>query len=213
MSCNLYITNSLRFIFNLDKIYFLTFMHMCLSKLYKVKLNILSALNNPHFPLLVSLQVRPYRNHQSNWLLDSYIFLYYSSGHCRFCFIAENPTRHLVVISWLSWDLTLVTMLERELAAEVTGLLSVSPIKALRVKIENAFATMVSLAILVTISHRIITSVFNFNTYTLFILWRVQHGESRECNFTVWPLTMHTTSLWHFFHFLPIHSTNVWLLL
>lgn len=60
MSCNFYDTsNSLRFMLNLNKIYFLTFMHMCLLKFYKVKVNILSALSNPHFPLLRSLKVKP----------------------------------------------------------------------------------------------------------------------------------------------------------
>lgn len=42
MSCNSYdTTSSLRFMFNLDKIYFLTFMHRCLLKLYNINVNIL----------------------------------------------------------------------------------------------------------------------------------------------------------------------------
>lgn len=62
-------------------------------------------------------------------------------------------------------DLTSVTA-ERALA-EVTGVLSVSSVKALGVKMENAFATVVSLATLITICHRVIASVFNCNTYCL----------------------------------------------
>lgn len=51
MSCNFYdTTNSLRFMFNLDKISFLIFMYMCLLKFDKVKLNSLRALNTPPPP-------------------------------------------------------------------------------------------------------------------------------------------------------------------
>lgn len=73
---------------------------------------------------------------------------------------------------------------ERELAADVTGFLSISPVKVLGVKMENAFATTVSLATVITICPRIIASVFNFNIHILFILGRAQH-ESGERDFTV----------------------------
>ena len=75
MSCNFNdTTSSLRFIFNLDKIYFLTFMHVCLLKLSKVEPKILSALNNSCFPLFKSLKVRLFWNHKSNWILYLDIF-------------------------------------------------------------------------------------------------------------------------------------------
>lgn len=178
------ITNSLRFMFNLDKIHFLSFMHICLLKLCRIKLNIPSALNHllPWLPIIKSPKVRLSWNHQNNWILYSCFvcFLYCSLRHYRFCFIAGNPTRYLVVISWLFQDLLSVTA-ERELAAEATGLLfSVSPIKALGVKMENVFATVVYLAMLITICHRIITYVFNFNIHSLFTLGVAQHKEVRR---------------------------------
>lgn len=73
---------------------------------------------------------------------------------------------------------------ERELTAEVAGLLFISPVKALGVKMENAFATVVCLATLITICQIFIASLFNFDIHSLFILGRAPH-EELECDFTV----------------------------
>lgn len=80
-------------------------------------------------------------------------------------------------------DLRSVTA-ERELIAEVTGLLFISPVKALGIKMENAFATVVSLATLITICQVFVASLFNFDIHSLFILGGAQH-EELECDFTV----------------------------
>lgn len=80
-------------------------------------------------------------------------------------------------------DLRSVTV-ERELTADVTGLLFIYPVKALGIKIENAFATVVSLATLITICQIFVASLFNFDIHSLFILGRAQH-EELECDFTV----------------------------